>query len=46
MVTQQHKKKCIHEAQRLAATAVATRDAMKWEEAKQLFRKATGRTLH
>ncbi|AUG99719.1 host cell division inhibitory peptide Kil [Prodigiosinella confusarubida] len=36
----------LREAQRMAAAAVSSRDKKKWEEAKRLFRQATGRTLH
>jgi len=36
----------LREAQRMAAAAVLTGNAQKWEEAKQLYRKATGRILH
>lgn len=36
----------LREAQRMAAAAVRSGSAKQWEEAKQLFRKATGRILH
>lgn len=46
MVTQYYDVKGIREAQRLAAAALLARDVQQWEKAKQLFIKATGRTLH